>query len=280
MSAVRVKVELLVRPALLVARDRLGAVGLGRGREGVGARAAGAGEGEAGEGGEGVGGDAGLAVARRGGDVEGAAAGGAVEGGGAGGVHGGARIGEHQAGGGRVGCVDLDDGGDRGRVADVVGAGEGVAVAAGGEAALGGGADERGGGAVGRTGVSVERALLAGQDRGVDTGACVGVVVGAQADGERAVAVVAVGSAAVRAGPVHGQRAAGRRGRVGRQREVRRARIEQRLVAGGDGLVAVRLGRRGEGVGAGGAGAGAGEAGERREAVVEDAGLGVGRARR
>ncbi len=161
-------------------------------------------------------------------------------------------------------------------VADVVGAGEDVAVAAGGEAALGGGADEGGRGAVGRAGVGVERALLPRQRRGRNAGERIRVV-GARADRERAVAVVALRAAGARRDGVDRQRAAGGRGRVGGEGEVGGGRAEQRLVAGGDRLVAVGLGRRGQCVGAGGAGAGAGEAGEDREAVVEDPGLAVGR---
>ncbi len=261
---------------LVAGGDRLGAVRLGRRRQGVGAGGARAGAGEAGQGREAVVEDAGLAVGRRGGDVEGAAAGGPVEGRGAGGVHVGARVRENQARSRRCAGVDLDDSGDGRGVADVVGAGEDVAVAAGGEAALGRGADEGGGGAVGRAGVGVERALLTGQRRGGKTRGRVGVV-GADADRERAVVVVALGAAAACGDGVDRQRAAGRCHGVAREREVGGGRAEQRLVAGGDGLGAVGLGRGREGVGAGGAGAGAGEAGEGREAVVEDPGLRIRR---
>ena len=206
-------------------------------------------------------------------------AGGAVEGGRAGGVDVGARVGERERRRSRIGRVDLDDGRDRRRVADVVGAGEDVAVAAGGEAALGRGADEGGRGAVGRAGVGVERPLLTGERRGGEAGERVGVV-GAGADREGAVVVVALRATAARRDAVHRQRAAGGDGRVGGEREVGGRRAEQGRVAGGDGLGAVGLGRRRQGVGAGRAGAGAGEAGERREGVVEDPGLCVGRARR
>ena len=257
---------------LVAGGDWLGAVRLGRRGECVGAGGAGAGAGEAGEDREAVVEDPGLRVGRRGGDVEGAAAGGAVEGGGAGGVDVGAGIGEHQAGCGRGGRVDLDDRGDRDRVADVVGAGQHIAVAAGGETALGGGADQSGGSAVGRAGVGVERPLLPRQGRGRNAGERIRVV-GARADRERAVAVVALRGAGTRRDGVDRQRAAGGCGSVGGEGEVGGGRAEQGLVAGGDRLGAVRLGRRRQCVGAGGAGAGAGEAGEDREAVVEDPGL-------
>ena len=257
--------------------NRLRAVRLRRSGECVGAGGAGAGAGEAGQDREAVIEDPGLCVGRRGGDVEGAAAGGAVEGGGAGGVHVGAGVGEHQARGGRRRRVDLDDRRDRDGVADVVGAGKDIAVAARGETALGRSADERGRGAVGRTGVGVQRALLTGECGGGETGSGVGVV-GAEADGEGAVAVVALRAAAAGGDGVDRQCAADRHGRVSSQRKVGGGRAEQRLVTRGDRLRAVRLRRSGEGVGAGGAGAGAGEAGEHREAVVQNAGLGVRRA--
>ena len=272
-SEVRVKlVAAELSERLVACGDRLGAVGLGRCGQGVGAGCAGAGAGEAGEDREGVVEDAGLRVGRRGGDVEGAGAGGAVEGGGAGGVDVGAGVGEAQARCGRGAGVDLDDGRDRDGVADVVGAGQDVAVAAGGEAALGRGADESGGRAVRGAGVCVERSLLASERRAGDPGERIGVV-GAEADREGAVVVVALRAAAGSCDGVDRQRAAGRRGSVGGEGEVGGGRAEQCLVAGGDRLGAVGLGRRRQGVGAGCAGAGAGEAGEDREAVVEDPGL-------
>ena len=110
--------------------------------------------------------------------------------------------------------VVIDDG-----VADVVGAGEDVAVAAGGEAALGRGADEGGGGAVGGAGVGVERALLTGQRGGAKTRDRIGVV-GAETDGEGAVVVVALRAAGARRDGVDRQRAAGGCGGVGGEGEV------------------------------------------------------------
>ena len=155
--------------------DRLGAVGLGRACRACRSWSRPSRSDEAGEGGEGVASDAALAVGRAGGDVERAGAGGAVEGGRAGRVDVGARVGE-RAGSGAVGSVrsTLTTVVSRDAVADVVDAGQRVAVAAGGEAVLGRGADDRRGGAVARAGVAGERAVLARQGRGGDAGERVG----------------------------------------------------------------------------------------------------------
>ena len=206
----------VVRAAGVVLRGhRLGAVRLGRRVERVGLRRARAARDEAGEGGEGVACDAALAVGRAGGDVERAGAGGAVERRRADRVDAGARLGEREARRGRIGEVDLDDRRARDAVADVVGAGQRVAVAAGGQPVLRRGADDRRGCAVARAGIAGERAVLARQGRGRDPGERVGVV-GAGADREAAVVVVALRADEAGGDAVDDERAAGRVGRVGR----------------------------------------------------------------
>ena len=212
-----------MRPAVVLRGHRLGAVGLGRRVERVGLGRARTARDEAGEGGEGVARDAALAVGRAGGDVERAGACGAVERRRADRVDAGARVGEREARSGRIGEVDLDDGRARDAVADVVGAGQRVAVAARGQAVLGRGADDRRGCAVARAGVAGERAVLARQRRRGDAGERVGVV-GAGADREAAVVVVALRADEAGGDAVDDERAAGRVARVGREREVGRVR--------------------------------------------------------
>ena len=239
---------------------------------------AGAREGETGERGERVRRDPGVPVACGRSDVEGAAAGRAVEGRGAGRVHCGAGVAQRQRRSGGIGGIDLDDGRDRDGVADVVGADEGVPVAAGREPGLCGGADQRRGGAEGGARVAGERAGLAGERRGGDAGDRVGPV-GPEPDRERAVGVVAGAAAAGGDGAVDGQSAAGGDAGIAREREVRRGRRQQRGVTGRDRLAPVGRRRCGQRVGPRRARPGEGEAGERGEAVVEDAGVSIGRSR-
>ena len=149
---------------------------------------------------------------------------------------------------GRARRVDLDGGRDRDRVADVVRAGEGVPVAARRERALRRGPDQGGRRAVRGAAVPRERPVLARERRREEAGGGAGLrlgVVGAGADGEAAGRVVARGAAAARRDAVDGERAAGRRGRVGHDREARVGRAA-RVVGDGDRLRA--------GVGAGGRG--------------------------
>ena len=205
--------------------DVLGAVRRRRACVAVGARASGAGArpvgAERGAGRESVRSDPGVVVRRGGADVERPvrSVGLEVDACPRAGVVGAAgRVRRGQRRGARVGGVDLDGGGDRDRVADVVGTGQGVLVTTRREPALGGRADEgrrrREGAADVRGGVGGARAH---ERRGSKTRGRRALrlgVVGAAVDREAAVRVVDRRTAGRGSRPIDAQRPAGRRRRV------------------------------------------------------------------